>query len=144
MWILFAVGASIFWGITYTISEHVYRHISVLTALAISLTVSGVVLGLIALGTGSFGKDIATLASSPKILWLFVAGVIIFIVAELLIGFSITSKNATVAGLIEISYPIFTILFSYLLFRENNLILATAIGGAFVFVGIGIIYAFNR
>lgn len=40
-------------------------------------------------------------------------------IAELLIGFSIVAKNATLSGLIEISYPIFIALFSYILFRHT-------------------------
>ena len=144
MWLLFAVGASVFWGITYVINEQVYKHISVLSSIAITLAVSGLFVGLVALGTGTFSRDIATLSASPKVLWLLLAGIVVLTVAELLIGFSIVGKNATIAGLIEISYPLFIVLFSYLLFKESNLSVATVVGGAFVFVGVGIIYVFNR
>jgi drug/metabolite transporter (DMT)-like permease len=65
------------------------------------------------------------------------------LIAELCIGFSIISKNATLAGLIEISYPIFIALFSYLLFK-NKITIPTVIGGIIVFFGIFIIYYFNR
>jgi drug/metabolite transporter (DMT)-like permease len=144
MWLLFAVGASVFWGITYVINEQVYKHISVLSSIAITLAASGLFVGLVALATGTFGKDIATLSASPKVLWLLIAGIAVLTIAELLIGFSIVGKNATIAGLIEISYPLFIVLFSYLLFKESNLSVATVVGGAFVFIGVGVIYAFNR
>jgi len=144
MWLIFALGASVFWGITYVINEQVYKHISVLSSITITLVASGLLVGLVALGTGALGKDVAVLGASPKILWLVIGGVVVLTIAELLIGFSIVGKNATIAGLIEISYPLFIVLFSYLIFRESNLTLATIVGGAFVFVGVGIIYAFNR
>lgn len=144
MWILFALGASLFWGITYAINEQVYKYISVLSSLAITLTVSGILVGLAAASLGILGRDFATLASSPKAFWLVLAGIGVLTIAELLIGFSIIGKNATIAGLIEISYPIFILLFSYLLFKENNLTVSTAIGGALMFAGVAVIYLFNK
>ncbi len=144
MWILLALGASLFWGMTYAINEQVYKHISVLSSLAITLTVSGILVGIAALSLGMLGRDFATLASAPKVLSLVLAGIAVLTIAELFIGFSITEKNATLVGLIEISYPIFILLFSYLLFKENNLTVATAIGGVLMFAGVAVIYLFNK
>ena len=63
--------------------------------------------------------------------------------AEILIGLSIANKNAVFAGLIEISYPVFILLFAYLLFNENSLNLSILAGGTFVFIGVFIIFYFN-
>jgi drug/metabolite transporter (DMT)-like permease len=65
------------------------------------------------------------------------------LIAELFIGFSITAKNATLAGLIEISYPIFIALFSFILFR-SVVNLPTMLGGMIIFVGVFVIYYFNN
>ncbi len=73
-----------------------------------------------------------------------VAETIGLILAELFIAFSITNKNATLSGLIEISYPIFIAIFSYLLFRENQINTATIAGGILIFLGIFIIFTFNK
>lgn len=66
------------------------------------------------------------------------------LVADVFIGLSIHAKNATLAGLIEISYPIFIVIFAYFLFKEHQLNTATVFGGLLVFVGVFIIYFFNR
>lgn len=144
MWIIFAIGASIFWGMSYVLSEQIYKHVSVISSLSIMLLVSGLVVGLVGLFSGTLPKDFNTILESNKVLGLVAAGTFFLIIAELCIGFSIVNKNATIAGLIEISYPVFIALFSYLLFKENQINVATAIGGAVVFIGIGIIYWFNR
>jgi drug/metabolite transporter (DMT)-like permease len=144
MWIIFALGASLMRGLTYVIGEQVYRKISVVTSLAITTLVTGVVMLLIAYGGNFLKKDLNTITSSNRLLYLIIAEVVIFIIAELLIAFSITAKSATLAGLIEISYPIFIALFAYLLFKENQLSASTAVGGAFIFIGVFVIYYFNR
>ncbi|MFZ2886705.1 MAG: EamA family transporter [Minisyncoccia bacterium] len=144
MWLAYALGASVFWGMSYVISEHIYKHISVLSGIAAILFVSGLILGLVSLFTGALSKDAAIILSSSRVAGLLVAGIVLLTIAELCIGFSIAHKNATIAGLIEISYPIFIALFSYLLFSENNLNFATVMGAILIFSGAGVIYAFNR
>ena len=143
MWFLLALGASAFWGVSYVISEQTYKHISVLTSLAIAMTAAGLMAGIVAYFTGTLSKDLVTIFASPKVLSLVAAGILVLFIAELFIGYSIVGKNATIAGLVEISYPLFIALFSYLVFRQT-LGVGTAIGGALIFAGVGIIYAFNR
>ena len=144
MWVVFALAASLFWGLSYVISEQVYKHISVLSSLALSTLVCGAIMVVVSLATGNLTKDLATVFTNPKVFWLVLAGILILTIAELFIGFSIAGKNATVAGLIEISYPLFIALFSYIIFKEANFNVATALGAALIFTGIGTIYVFNR
>lgn len=47
--------------------------------------------------------------------------------------------NATYVSLIEISYPIFVILFGYLFFKVNHFNMPVIIGTLLVMLGIGII-----
>ncbi|MCD8497767.1 MAG: EamA family transporter [Alphaproteobacteria bacterium] len=42
--------------------------------------------------------------------------------------------------MIEITYPVFTILFAWLLYRDVQVNLHTALGGLLIFAGVGIIY----
>lgn len=144
MWIVFAIAASVFWGITYVINEQVYKHISVVSSIALTLLAAGAAVGLYALLSGTLAKDAVIILSSNKVLFLVIAGIVMLILAEVFIGLSIASKNATIAGLIEISYPIFIALFSYLLFKESHLNLGTFLGGLLIFLGIAVIYLFNR
>jgi uncharacterized membrane protein len=144
MWIIYALSASLMWGLTYVVNEQVYKKISVVTSLAITTLATGVVMLLIAYSGNFLQKDLNVISNSRKLLYLIIAETILLILAELFIGLSITSKNATLAGLIEISYPIFIVLFAYLLFKENQLNASTAVGGAFIFVGVFVIYYFNK
>ena len=144
MWFAFAILASFFWGITYVFEEQVYKHISVISSLAVSFLTAGIVFGLVALITGVWKKDLVTLTSSKESLMLLALVTITTIIAELGIGFSINDKHATLAGLIEISYPLFIGLFSFIFFRENNLNPGTIFGGLLIFLGVASIYFFNR
>jgi drug/metabolite transporter (DMT)-like permease len=143
MWIIFALGASMFWGITYVLGEQIYKKISVITSLSIATFLSSIVMLVIAYSAGLLKKDLSTIFESKRLLILVVAEAVCLMIAELGIGFSITGKNATLAGLIEISYPIFIALFAWILFRENQINLATMVGGVTIFTGIFIIYYFN-
>jgi uncharacterized membrane protein len=144
MWVVLALLASFFWGVSYFFAEHVYRHISVLTSLAISCVVGVFVFGLLAYFTGYLHRDVSVLLTSGRTSLMLIIGISAAITAEILIGFSIASKNATLSGLIEISYPLFIVLVGYILIRENNLNIPTAFGGLLIFLGVGTVYFFNR
>lgn len=143
MWIIFALGASLFWGISYVLSEEIYKRISVFTSLGIASFFVCIITLLIAYFNGFLKSDLVSIASSKNLLWYVIGGILALLIAEIFIGFSIVSKNAALAGLIEISYPVFIIFFSYLLFK-NKISIPTVIGGVIVFFGIFIIYYFNR
>ncbi|MEI6022609.1 MAG: EamA family transporter [bacterium] len=143
MWILFALGASLFWGIGYVLNEQIYKRISVSTYLALASFAVFIVTLLISYFSSNLQNDIATISSSKKLLFYIISGIVLLICAELCIGFSIVTKNATLSGLVEISYPIFIGLFSYLLFKQE-ISNSTIIGGIIIFLGIFIIYYFNK
>ena len=143
MWILFALGASLFWGIGYVLNEQIYKKISVSTYLALASFAVFIVTLLISYFSSNLQNDLATISSSKKLLFYIISGTVFLICAELCIGFSIVTKNATLSGLVEISYPIFIGLFSYLLFKQE-ISNSTIIGGIVIFLGIFIIYYFNK
>lgn len=143
MWLYYALGASTFWGITYVFNEQAYKKISVLTSLALASFVVFAITTILSLSSGNFTEDIKQIASYRQLLGYVAGGIISLLIAELFIGYSITAKSATLAGLIEISCPIFIALFSYLFFR-GKVNLPTLVGAAVVFTGIFIIYRFNK
>lgn len=144
MWILLALGASLFWGLTYVFNEQVYKHISVTTSLALASLVVFVLSLIISIFSNNFSHDISAIISSRRLLVYVILGIAALLIAELFIGFSIVAKNATIAGLVEISYPIFIALFSYLIFKNNQLTLSSIVGGLLIFSGIFVIYFFNK
>lgn len=71
-------------------------------------------------------------------------GWFIFSVAGSALGAYLTyaamgAKNPTLVALIEISYPIFVVLFAWLFFREMQLNAVTLCGGVLVLAGVAVI-----
>jgi len=143
MWLIYAISASIVWGLDYALGEKIFKSKIAPVSLLVFQLLFGLILFLIIGARSQLKADIATLASDTKTLWLVIAALLTFNFGNLLIFLSIQSKNATVAGLIELCYPIFTVLFSWILFRENYLSASVAIGGALIFLGVFIIGYFN-
>ncbi len=132
------------WGLVYVLNEQIFKKVSIITSVAITTLAAGVVLFIWAYLAGFLRRDFISISSSNKLLWFVIAEVVIFILAELLIALSITSKNATLSSLIEISYPIFVSIFAYLIFRENEINTGTVVGGLLIFIGVTTIYIFNK
>lgn len=145
MWLLYALTAAILWGVSYAASGRVLeRGISPL-ALYFCYGIFGVALGGIALmATGkllTIPADIRALQGD----WIwFVISIVGAAVGALLIYMAIGEKNATVASLIEVSYPIFVALFAWIFFREVQFNLQTVIGGALILSGVGVVFLGNR
>jgi drug/metabolite transporter (DMT)-like permease len=57
---------------------------------------------------------------------------------------AIGNKNATLASLIEITYPVFVALFSYLMFRHVQVNASVILGGLMVMAGAGLIIYNNQ
>jgi len=144
MWFVYATLASAFWGLTYVLSEQVFKHVSVVTALAINAAFIAFIAGLAAVATGAWRTDLVTITSSGRVAGLVVAGALVLVVAEIFIALSITHKNASLAGLVEISYPLFIALFAFLLFKESQLTIPTALGGLLILSGVVVVYWFSR
>jgi drug/metabolite transporter (DMT)-like permease len=143
MWIILSLLASFFWGLLYVLRGQIYSKISIYTSISISAFFVFVVALIISLSSGNFHKDIVAIASSKQLLLYVISAMAILLLAEIFIASSIVAKNATLAGLIEVSYPIFIALFSYILYK-NQVSLQTIIGGACIFIGIFIVYYFNK
>jgi drug/metabolite transporter (DMT)-like permease len=143
MWIILSLSASVLWGLTYVVDEQIYRRISVFSSLAIASLCVFLVMLAASYISGSLGKDIAVLSSSRRVLALVLCGAATLLTAELLIGLSISSKNATLAALIEISYPLFVATFAVLLFNEERPNVMTVVGGVLILGGVFLISYFN-
>lgn len=144
MWLIYALAASLLWGFDYAFAEQVFKQVSIIGALALTTLAAGLVLGTIALSTGQLQQDIGVLAVQPRILWFLIISAGAFIAGDVLISASIHSHNATVASLVEITYPFFVGIMSYLFFAESTLNIGTLVGGVITFIGVAVVYVFNR
>jgi len=76
--------------------------------------------------------------------WTLAMIVLLSATANWCVGASIQGKNATVSGLVEMTYPLFTGLFAYLFFREVHVTPMTALGGIVVVIGLVVVAAGAR
>ena len=136
LWFIYALLASAFWGVTYAVAGRLFQHgFSVPVLLVIELMLALPVFLVIAYVTGALKSDIALLTSRPN-LWPLLFSLAVFSgIASFFIASSISEKNATLAALVEISYPLFTFAFVWLIFREVQLSWETAIGGLLIISG---------
>jgi drug/metabolite transporter (DMT)-like permease len=145
MWMVYALAAAIIWGISYAASGRVIeRGMTPLvffflytffgaTAAATALVVSG--------KAGALGSEFRSLEGDW--VWLLVA-VISSAAGGLLIYMAIGEKNATLASLIEISYPFFVALFAWLFFRDVQFNWQTLVGGVLILAGVTVVFLGER
>lgn len=140
-WYLSALAAAIVWGIHYPLVDHALKKLSLpgvllLTALPILL------LSLVTLRQINSDIDVLHAADWPERLTLL-APALTSLFGSVLLFAAIGSKNATLASLIEISYPAFVALFAWLLFKEVHLTTSALLGGVLVMSGVVLIASSN-
>ena len=141
MWLIFAIIAAILWGMNYALAERVIKSISPATLLALEMLAGAIIFSAISFFT-SWKKDVNLLLTDTHLLWLTIAEIVVVVVASFFIVSSINFKNATLAGIVELIYPLFIILFSWLFFGENHVNFSVIIGGMLIFIGV-LIISFN-
>lgn len=141
MWLYYAFAATVFWGMNCAFLEKLLEKgfpVSLLMALESCMALP-LFFGISYIrGTAKEGFDM--LKEDTNLLYLLLAVSGSFLAATFFIFHSIQAKNATLAGLIEVSYPIFTILFTWLFFKQFHLNAYSAVGGILIMAGISVIY----
>lgn len=135
MWIIYALLAAILWGFNYSLSERILNNLSPITLLAFEMAVGAVVFSIASYFT-NLKEDWQNLITVPNLLWLTLLEILVLLLASVCIMVSIRAKNATAAGIIELMYPLFTIFFSWALFRENHVNSSVVSGGILIFFGV--------
>lgn len=140
-WYVPAIAAALIWGLHYPLVEYALKRVSIPSVLL--LTATPLVL-LLPLYQQTLKHDYVvwqTLPWSERLPILAIALTSLF--GAVLLYVSITGKNATLASLIEISYPVFVATFAYILFRESHVSASVLIGAALVFTGVALIIWHN-
>ena len=140
-WYLTAVGAALMWGLHYPLIDNALKKVSVVSVLLLTA------LPIILVAPWFHNTLIADYRTLSELRWSDKAPILALALtslsASILLFVSIDSKNATLASLIEISYPMFVAMFAYLLFREVHLTPSVITGSLLVFLGVGIIILNN-
>lgn len=145
MWIVYALAAAIIWGVSYAASGRVIeRGMAPLTFFFYYAAFGTLIGALTVAATGrlvSLASDLKGLG--PDWVW-FAVALVSSAAGTLLIYVAIGEKNATLASLIEISYPLFVAIFAWLFFRQVEFNAMTIVGAGLILGGVAIVYLANR
>ena len=141
LWLGYAFASTVFWGMNCAFLEKLLeKNFPVTLLMAFESCLALPLFLALSLMQGTAKQGINMIMGDKNIIWLILAVSFSFLTATFFIFHSIQAKNATLAGLVEVSYPIFTILFTWLFFRQFHLNLYSGIGGLLILSGIAVIY----
>lgn len=140
MWILYAVAASICWGMSYAASGPLLKKGVNPLVFFFGYSLFGFLAALIALLTSGRLVSAFAIASLPRgDLCLFLFSIGGSALGAYLTYAAMSAKNPTLTALIEISYPLFVVIFAWVFFREMQLNTVTMCGGLLVLAGVLVI-----
>jgi len=142
LWLIYALGAAILWGLSYALSEELLQRRGVPASFLIFMeALVAIPLYIILVQSlGGFKAGIVATFSDTKTLFMVIVMGVCFMVGNFLIMLSVTEKNATLTSFIEISYPLFTVFFVWLLLGKFDLNLYSALGALLIISGVGVMY----
>jgi drug/metabolite transporter (DMT)-like permease len=129
--VLWALVASVVWGLVYNIDEKLVLKTNPLTIFLLGNILQ---LGMLLpyFFTSTWKNDIKTMDSGQ--FWLLFIGEILYLISGLAILYAVKYLSAPVASAIEISYPFFVAIFAYFIFK-GEINTNVWIGGALIFIG---------
>ena len=141
-WYVTALGAALVWGVHYPLVDFALKRVSVYGVLLLS--VLPIVL-LMPVFLRDLARDLDTVRGLPVAEQGMIAAIgLTSLLGAVLLYLSIAGKNATLASLIEITYPVFVVFFAYVMFRHIHLNASVIVGGLLVIAGAGLIIYNNQ
>ncbi len=139
--IFFALGAAVTWGLLYAIQQHLLGKVSPLTLLTLETILMAVLISPVVVVKYS---SIRTIFVSDMTTFFAICLVVgLTVLANFFILTAINQLNASVASLFEIIYPLFVVLFSFLLFGQT-ISFFTLLGGGLMLMGAYIVVRFGH
>lgn len=141
-WYIAALGAALAWGVHYPLVGFALQRISLFGVLLISVIP---ILLLVPFFAGQLNTDVQNFRGLPiNEQWIISVIGITSLAGAAFVFLAISSKNATLASLIEITYPVFVAFFSYVLFKQVHVNASVVLGGILVIAGAGLIIYNNQ
>jgi drug/metabolite transporter (DMT)-like permease len=141
-WYVAALGAAITWGIYYPLVDMALKRISLYSVILLSMIPVFLVMPLF---LKTVSSDIETVKSLPvSEQWIIAALGLIGLFGEVMVYLAINGKNATLASLIEMTYPVVVVLFAFLFFRQMHVTTSVFLGGLMILTGAGLIIDNNQ
>lgn len=138
---IFAIAAAILWGASYAASGLLLRSAITPTAFYFYYSWVGAMMATVVFFVrGERGQFLLSLKELPvaHMGWLFFS-LITASLGALMTYQAVGAKNASLASMIEISYPLFVVVFTWLFFQEIQLNAMTCLGAFFVLFGVMLI-----
>jgi len=132
-WFLYAFTAAILWGVHYNI---VGKSLTVMSPITVYFIPNIILIATLPFYYKTLVTDYQSLMVADTTVKLSTVGVMFTsIAASILLYKAIHGSNATLASLIEITYPIFVALFAFILFKENHMNWSVVFGGLLIMAG---------
>jgi drug/metabolite transporter (DMT)-like permease len=142
MWLHYALAASILWGLDYTLNGRLLEYIQPQTLMLIQLGLGFLVYFIFVVFFQpkiQLSVDLEWLLKNKAFFGLVILTVSTYLIADFCIFQSIRFKNPAIAAMIETSYPVFTLFFCFLLFKQNFLNLKSCVGAGLIVLGVTIL-----
>ncbi len=135
---IFAISASVVWGLVYSIDQEILEKINPINLLFINSIISIILLLPLIFFTDNGHNVLDVINFNKKNVLIVLGNSVLLALANVLIYYGIKNAGASSASIIEITYPIFVIIFSFIIFKTipNYLFF---IGAAIVMIGITLI-----
>lgn len=145
MWLIYAIAASICWGMSYAACGPILKKGLSPLVFFFGYALFGLVGALVALiSSGKFMQALRLEGVDRCDLGWFILSIGGSALGAYMTYAAMAAKNPTLAALIEISYPIFVIVFAWIFFREMQLNTLTLCGAVLVIVGVSVIVLGER
>jgi drug/metabolite transporter (DMT)-like permease len=128
--------ASVCWGLAYAlIGKMMHSGLNATFVLSVTGVAALTTYMIFLLKSGGLGNSLNIIDQNKWLLVCLIGAAICLISGQFLVYKAITLKDAPHVAILEISYPLFTCLFTWLLFRNLELSWNMVVGGAFIFIG---------
>ncbi len=134
--LIFPFLASITWGLAYAIDQKILEKISPVGFMLISYIVSLVV--VVPLYFLYDEKIDPKLFQDTHFIFILLTSILLSLLAAFFIIYGIKNLGASTASMIEISYPFFVVIFSFLLYKTTPNYLFV-VGSVFMFIGLAFV-----
>ena len=137
---IYAIGAAIAWGLLYAIDQKILANTSPIIFMFVVFVVGAILLSPVVFSQNTALVSLFSLGKAR--LLLILCSVVLAILANYMILASIQKLGASLASVLEISYPFFVFFFSFLIFGAE-LNAYVLVGSIFIFLGSAIIMRFG-
>ncbi len=141
-WYIAALGAALCWGLHYPLVSFALQRVSLYSVLLLTTVPILLLAPLFSTRVANDWHHLRALPAHEQ--WSIAAIMLTSLAGAVFVFVAIGGKNATLASLIEISYPIFVVFFSYVLFKQVHINPSVIFGGLLVIAGTSLIIYHNQ